>query len=401
MSITSPQDPSDIRTIFTPALLLMGLAFVMQMSFAPWMLMINNYAIEELAFTGREIGLQHTIREIPGFLSFAAVFLLLWAREQSWAYITLLLLGAGGAATGLFPTLTGYLIITFVASVGFHYYETMHQSLSLQWLPKANAAATMGKILSVGSVAQLIAYGMVFAATLYFAASYSLIFAITGLITVAGAVLLWALFPSFDQGAPQRAKPVLRKRYWLFYLLTFMGGARRQIFMVFAGFMLVEKFGFSLDQMALLAIANVTMTIFVAPIIGRMIVKIGERNVLIIEYVGLAFVFASYAFVEVWQWAIALYLLDHALFAMAIAIKTYFQKIADPADIAPTAAVAFTINHIAAVFIPVLFGFIWIWSPAIVFLIGAAMAGLSFVFALLVPLRPSKGNELIWGKAAR
>ncbi len=361
--------------------------------------MINNYAIEELAFTGREIGLQHSIREIPGFLSFAAVFLLLWAREQTWVYITLLVLGAGGAATGLFPTLTGYLIITFVASVGFHYYETMHQSLSLQWLPKHQAPAIMGKILSVGAIAQLIAYGLVFVATLVFAASYSVIFAFTGMITVVGAVLLWITFPMYKIGKRQHTKPVVRKRYWLYYALTFMGGARRQIFMVFAGFMLVEKFGFSLDQMAILAIVNVSMTIVVAPIIGRMIVHFGERNVLIIEYIGLAFVFASYAFVSSWQWAIGLYLLDHALFAMAIAMKTYFQKIASPADIAPTAAVAFTINHIAAVFIPVLFGLIWVWNPAIVFLAGAAMAGISLGLSLLVPRKPARGNELYWGKA--
>ena len=119
---------------------------------------------------------------------------------------------------------------------------------------------------------------------------------------------------------------------------------------------------------------------------------------LTLEYIGLVAVFVAYAFVPSWEIAVALYLIDHALFAMAIAMKTYFQKIADPADIAPTAGVAFTINHIAAVFIPVLFGLIWLWSPAAVFLAGAAMAFCSLILARFVPLAPAQGNEFVWSK---
>ena len=78
---------------------------------------------------------------------------------------------------------------------------------------------------------------------------------------------------------------------------------------------------------------------------------------------------------------------------MAIAKKTYFQKIADPADIAPTAGIAFTISHIAAVVVPIGFGVIWLTSPAAVFYAGAAMAGISLVLARLVPKSPMEGSE--------
>ena len=103
------------------------------------------------------------------------------------------------------------------------------------------------------------------------------------------------------------------------------------------------------------------LNIFLAPHIGNLIAKIGDRNALIIEYVGLVLVFAAYAFVASAWMAAALYVIDNLFFAMAIALKTYFQKIADPADFAPTAGVAFTINHIAAVFIPTSFGIIWLY----------------------------------------
>ena len=396
MSIASPTISIGQKPWQTPTILLMAMAAAMQIAFAAWMAMTNNFAVEILAFTGKEIGIQQSIREIPGFLSFAAVFLLLLGREQTWAYVSLLLLGGAAAVTGIFPSFTGFLITTFISSVGFHYYETMHQSLSLQWLPKKTAPATMGKILAIGSVAQLAVFSFIFIAGAWFAMSFTGIYMITGLITCVATVILWLAFPFFNDGAPQHKKLVFRQRYWLYYALTFMGGARRQIFMVFAGFMMVERFGFEIHEVMGLMIANQLVTMVLAPLIGKWIIRFGERRILTIEYIGLICVFVAYAYVPTWQMAVALYLIDHAFFAMAISMKTYFQKIADPRDIAPTAGVAFTINHIAAVFIPVLFGLIWVFDPAAVFLAGAAMAFVSLILARLVPLVPEEGNEFVW-----
>ncbi len=163
-------------------------------------------------------------------------------------------------------------------------------------------------------------------------------------------------------------------------------------------------------------LANHLFTMWLAPRIGRLIHKWGERKTLAIEYTGLIIVFSLYGVVAslpvdilpAWNTlpmigfaAAVLFLLDHAFFAMAIAIKTYFQKIADPADIAPTAGVAFSINHVAAVFLPAALGLVWVISNAAVFWIGAAMACISFGLARLVPKRPEPGNELIWGSAER
>ncbi len=392
-SVSSAPPASDWRT---PVVLLMSMAAVMQIGFAAWINLSNNFAVEALSFTGREIGLQQSIREIPGFMAFAAVFFLFIMREQTLAFISLILLGGAIAVTGYYPTYTGFLLTTFISSVGFHYYETMNQSLTMQWLPKKSAPATMGKIMAVASLAQLVAYGLVFTFAKIFDLDYADIFMIMGGISFVGAIALWLIFPRFDGGVVQNRRLVLRKRYWLYYALTFMGGARRQIFMVFAAFMMVERFGFKVHEVAILFIANGMMTMFLAPLIGKWIMQFGERRILTIEYCGLFLVFVSYAFVA-YEWiAVALYLIDHALFAMALGMKTYFQKIADPADIAPTAGVAFTINHIAAVIIPVSFGLLWIWSPAAVFLAGAAMTLVSLGLAQLIPTFPDEGREFRW-----
>ncbi|MBS8260216.1 MFS transporter [Roseibium polysiphoniae] len=378
----------------SPAVLLMIMAGAMQLSFAAWWNLMNNFAVQELSFTGKEIGIQQSIREIPGFLSFAAIYFLLVMREQTLAYVSLALLGIGVAVTGYFPTAMGFYITTFVMSVGFHYYETMNQSLSLQWLPKATAAASMGKIISVGAFAQLIAYGLIFAGWKTFDLSFTTVFLIAGSLTIAVLAFVIIAFPSFREGVPQHKKLILRKRYWLYYALTFMAGARRQIFTVFAGFLMVERFDYHVHEVAGLFLLNGAFNMILAPKIGSLIVRFGERKALMVEYVGLIIVFVSYAFVTNATVAASLYVIDHAFFAIAIAIKTYFQKIADPADIAPTAGVAFTINHIAAVAIPVIFGLIWLISPAAVFFAGAGMAVISLILSSLIPSNPDAGREV-------
>jgi MFS family permease len=207
-------------------------------------------------------------------------------------------------------------------------------------------------------------------------------------------------YPQFEAPTVQNKKMVLRRRYWLYYALQFMSGARRQIFVVFAGFMMVERFGFEVHEITMLYLINLVANMLFAPLMGRAVGHFGERRTLAVEYIGLILVFLAYGGVYYLGWGVviaaALYVIDHMFFALALALKTYFQKIADPADIAPTAAVAFTINHIAAVFLPVLLGLLWLASPAAVFFLAAGMAAVSLMLSLLIPRHPAPGHETIF-----
>ena len=214
-----------------------------------------------------------------------------------------------------------------------------------------------------------------------------------GGMTVLLALLAWLAFPAFPQLTVQHRHMVLRRRYWLYYALTFLSGARRQIFMVFAGFLMVEKFAYSVSDIALLFLLNASFNVIFARRIGRLIARFGERKALVLEYAGLCLIFCGYALVNNGWLAASLYVLDHLFFALSISMKTYFQKIADPADIASTAGVSFTINHIAAVGIPVVFGLIWLNSHALVFFLGAALALVSLLLSMLIPRQPEPGRE--------
>ena len=386
------------KTWQTPKNLLVLMSVAMTIAFATWMALLNNFVIEKAAFTGAEIGLLQSIREIPGFLAFTAVFVLLILKEQTFAYLSLALLGIGVAITGYLPSVFGLYFSTFIMSVGFHYYETLKQSLSLQWLSIDEAPAMLGKLIAASSAASLVAYSFLWLAMDQLGLSYRAIYLAGGSVCLCLTLFMWLAFPRFKSKTPQRKHLLMRKRYWLYYALTFMGGARRQIFTVFAGFLMVEKFGYSVSDIAALFIINHLFNWVFAARIGALVGHIGERRALIFEYCGLFCVFTAYAFVNDATWAAGLYVADHLFFSLAIAIKTYFQKIADPADMASTASVAFTINHIAAVVIPALFGLVWLVSPMAVFLMGSVMSVLSLLLACNIPSAPRAGNEVLFGK---
>lgn len=357
---------------------------VMGITFAGWMTLLNNFVIERAGFTGVEIGFLQSIREIPGFLAFTAVFLLLAMREQTLALVSLAMLTLGVALTGFFPFEYGLYATTVLMSLGFHYFEAINQSLQLQYLTKEEAPRVMGQLISVKSAASLLSYGVIWLFFYFFALEYQLVYLIFGVIGAVVLLVIVTSFPAFESHVEQHKHLVLRKKYWLYYTLVFLSGARRQIFVVFAGFMMVEKFGYTVSEIATLYIINHVVNLYLAPKIGSLIGNIGERKALTLEYGGLFFVFVSYAWVENAHLAAGLYVIDHIFFAMAIAVKTFFQKVADPADIASSAGVSFTINHIAAVVLPAALGLLWIVEPSWVFYIGAGLAVCSLTFAQLI-----------------
>ena len=118
------------------------------MSFAIWLNLLNNFAIEKVGFDGSEMGILQSLREIPGFLAFTIVFVLLFIKEQKMAFVSLILLGIGTALTGFLPTNTAFYATTILMSIGFHYLETISNSLTLQWIAKDKSAEFFGKIIA-------------------------------------------------------------------------------------------------------------------------------------------------------------------------------------------------------------------------------------------------------------
>ncbi|GAB6904426.1 MFS transporter [Desulfosarcina cetonica] len=352
-----------------------------------WTTLFNNFAVEVAHLDGDAIGLIQSIREIPGFLALLAILVTRVIPEHRLSAISIFLLGLGIAITGWLPSLAGLTLTTLLMSFGFHYYETTNMSLTLQYFDRQTAPWVFGKLRSISAASSIFAGVFIF-----FMAS---VLDFTGIYLIIGSLImvvaLWGFTrsPASTDTVPQHRRMIVRRRYWLFYFLTFMAGARRQIFVAFSVLLLVQKFGYSVQTVTVLFVVNNMINYFLSPMIGRAIVRFGERRVLTLEYASLVFVFLAYAFTDS-RWVVGgLYILDHIFFNFSVAINTFFQKMGDPQDVAPTMAVGFTINHIAAVFLPAIGGYFWILDYRIPFIAGAIMALVSLSAVQLIRL-PAK-----------
>jgi hypothetical protein len=350
--------------------------------FQAWRTIFNNFAVEKVGIDGFQVGVIQSVREIPGFLSLLVIYILFIVKENILASIAVFLVGIGVAITGFIPSYYGLIFTTFIMSLGFHYYETVNKSLVLQNFNIKDSPIVFAKQKSWSSLVNIIIGIIIFTTSFLFSYKQNFIFA--GIIVLIGVAVALFMKPAEIKESTKNKGMVLKTKYWLFYVLNFLSGSRRQIFVVFAVFLLVEKFNFSVKQIAVLFVVNNIINFFLAPIIAKGINRFGERIMLSIEYISLTAIFLGYAFAENTYLVAILYILDHIFFGFAFGINTYFQKISEPNDISPSMAVGFTINHISAVVIPVIGGLLWMVNWRIPFIAGAIISVFSFIFAQFI-----------------
>ena len=383
-SITSEQRPMLRFLVIMTAASTVGLQ--------GYTIMFNNFAAEMVHLNGSQVGIIQSIREIPGLLTLLLVFVLLLVREHKLAALSVALLGLGTGITALIPSYGWLIFTTIVMSFGFHYYESTNQSLTLQYFSTAVSPLIFGRLRALAAISSVVA-GL----TVYFlgaVAQYREIYLVIGsLVLIAG---VWGLFqnPTHAGVIPQRKKMFLRRRYTLFYILTLLSGARRQIFVVFSILLLVQVFHFSVRDMTLLFIVNNIVAYILNTMIGKAINRFGERFISSIEYSGVIVIFLVYAFSTSKNLVMFMYIIDNILYNFDVSIRTYFQKVADPADIASSMSVGFTINHIAAVFLPALGGFFWMIDYRIPFVAGSALGVVSLVAAQWMQVPEKKVQSL-------
>ncbi|WP_320168030.1 MFS transporter [Mangrovibacterium marinum] len=354
------------------------LAVASAMGFQGWRTLFNNFAVDVAGVNSVEIGILQSVREIPGFLTFFVIYLLLIFAEHRFAALSVILLGIGVTLSGMFPSFHGLLFTIVVMSVGFHFFETCNQSLSLQYFQGDRVPQVLAKLKSIGALTNVSVGAFIWIVSKYL--QLHAIFYIIGAVVIVLGFYALTRNPVDHTLPVQQKKLILKKKYWLFYTLNFLAGARRQIFVVFAVFILVEKYHFSVGHITTLFVINNIITYFLSPYVGRAINKFGERTMLSIEYGGLIIIFLCYALIENKDVASGLYIVNNFFFSFSIAINSFFRKYAEPQDIAPSMGVGFAINHISAVILPVVGGVLWTIDWRIPFVGGAAIAVCSLFF---------------------
>lgn len=348
-----------------------------------WTMLYNNFVVNDAGLTPAQSGLVQGLRELPGLLGVTLIFFLYLMKEHRLAALSVMAAGVGTMLTGLFPSFVPIICTSMLMSFGFHYFEAMNNSLSIQHFDLKQTPLVMGRLrgLVAGGSLLISVFVFLFSETL----SFAWLFFVPGII---GVLLGFAglIRPMRGNRVPEQKKRILpQKRYWLFYALNLLMGGRRIVFSVFAVFLMVEQFGFSVRSISLLFMFNYTVNWLFNPLVGRIINRLGERRLMSIEYVSAFLIFLGYAFTQNEYILVLLYVLDSLTFNFSIAVRTFFQKIAFPEDAAPNMAIAQTINHIPAVSIPAVGG--WMWASLgyqSVFLCGAGLTVISFVLAQFV-----------------
>ena len=358
-------------------------AIVTYIGFYAWRIMFNNFAVETFDATSVEVGIIQAAREIPGLLAFGAGAMAVRYTESKIAALSILVLGLGLLVCGVSPSIVVLGVGTVLMSFGFHYFEPTNSSQLLLLSHQRELGKVQGKLLSYESMAGLGTAGLIFVLTLFW--DYRTTFyVIGGTVVVVGAYLVYAL-PS-NRGELEVRKVKVKKKYWLYYTLSFLRGCRRHIFTTFAIFLLVKNHSLDISYVAMLMLSNNLITIFTNRFLGFMSDRFGERIVLVSCSFVLIFIFTGYAYITFLPVLIAFYLLDNVLFGSSIALKSYLRKISTPEDLTSCLSFGMTANHITAVIIPVLGGVLWsLFGYQITFIIGAVIVLVDMLFALKVP----------------
>lgn len=356
----------------------MAAAFCMALSWSLYQATFNNFVGEELKISATEVGALNSIREIPGLLALTLSAVLLYISENRMAAVSLFIFGAGFCFIAFSTSFYQLILPTLIMSTGFHFFYPLRSSIAIDASEPGSEAEHLGKVGSFEALAALCAFAFVF--VFVDTIDYRGVFLAAGAVGFIGGAVLT---PVKGTGHSKERKHVIVKRkYSNFYFLEFFSGCRRHIFTTFAIFSLVVIHGLSVKYVTVLLTANNIVNLYSRTKIGKLIDRGGEKSMLTITYVLLIFVFLGYAYLRNIYMLAFLYCLDHVLFGVNIAFPSYLSKIADEGDLAPSLAFGSTINHTAAIFIPVLGGVVWnLYGYQATFMLGAVLLLFSVFFA--------------------
>ena len=365
---------------------LCGAVFCLSAALGIQMSLFYNWSYDTLHIRPEQLGVVESFREFPGLLIFLISALAARIAEPRLGGLALMMFGVGLAAYTRVNGMVSLIMISLFWSAGLHTWMPLSSSIALRLAEEGKQGRRLGQVSAAGSLGTLFGMGIVRALAGW--AHYDVCWYAAGVMAIAAGVIILRV-----SGGKSATRPrfVFKRKYSVYYGLTLLEGCRKQVFITFAVFILVKEFDSSLKAISGLMILNNALGFVLAPKVGRLIDRIGERRVLMTSYTLLVGVFLGYAFFGNIYALYAMYILDSLLFLTAVGNSTYLKKIAEPEDITPSLATGVTMNHIAAVAVPVTGGLMWqTFGYRPVFIGGAVVVLLSIFCAnrMRIPAAP-------------
>lgn len=367
-------------TLFT------ALTFLFGFGFAVYAGVFQNFLRDVMQARPIEYGWLESLREVPGLLTALTAGTLVMLAESRVGVVGLLITAVGIGVTGVVGDFWLLVAVTMFWSVGFHLWMSVSPAITLALAKGREGGRHLGRMQAVGSTATLSALGFAWVLAQWGPKGlYNPYFLLAGGCMLVAAALCARL--STHAAGAARARLILRREYGLYYLLTFLEGCRRQIFAVFASYTLIYVYGAPLERMLALQFVNAILIAVTAPAMGRIIDRHGERGPLTVYAVALIAVFVGYATVPVVSVLYALYLIDNVLFSFSVGFTTYLHRIVRPNELTPCLAMGLTMNHVAAVTVPI--GGAWLWQSTsnyqLPFWVGVVIAVVALIATRWLP----------------
>lgn len=343
----------------------------------------SNFVVEEIGVSGLQQGLLETFRESCGIIALGVLAMLVGLAEPIIGAGMLLLVAVGLSSYAAVPDYLWLVAASLVWSQGLHVWMPLPNSMTLALAEPGKAGRRLGQVHAAGAAGM--AVGLLAAYLLHVSLKVQIrpLYVMAGGAALLGACACLAIPRKIKTPRPRF---VFRRKYALYYLLCFLEGWRKQIFVAFAGYLLVRYYDVKLETMLLLWLAIQSISYLAAPPVGRIIDRIGERRVLMFYFACLTVFFVGYAFIKNRYVLYGLYVIDSAYFVLAMALTTYVNKIAPKSEHTATLSMGVAMNHIAAVTMPLVGGLLWKYCGyQWTFLIGAAAAAASIPVAALLP----------------
>ena len=365
--------------------------FGLNFAFAIYRSTYTNFLVEDLNITAMQIGTLESLREVPGLLTAFILGLMLHISQPLLAGSSLLIFSLGMIGVSTINNWVQVVLWSVFWSIGFHCWMPLRSSITLSLSDPFREGERLGQMNSVASIAAIVAMASVAIFSSFLAMRYRLFFIIAGVISLIGGLLVLRI--------PQTSKPlqivrfVFKRRYGIYYMLNFLGGALRQIFLTFSPFVLVKLYNLDVTMIATLMFISGTLTFLLSPYLGKLVDRAGPRITLTISYVLMVTTFLGYAYIPIANVLCILYIINAIVMALSqISQTTYINGISSVTDLTPSLAMGQTMNHVAAVTLPLTGGILWdMFGHQVTFLIGVVVAVGSLLTSQMI--KPMKSEE--------